>query len=126
MAERQPVQMHPVQRHRVYEHERAEGHKVLVDRLWPRGISKADEPWDEWSKEVAPSTELRKWYGHDVERWDEFVRRYHAELAEPPASEALAHLRELAASGGLALLTATRDVEHSAAQVLAEELAGEG
>lgn len=113
-----------VEVHRVYEHELAGGHKVLVDRLWPRGISKADEPWDEWLKDVAPSTDLRKWYGHDVERFDEFVRRYRSELEEPPASDALAHLRGLAAEGPLALLTATRDVEHSAAHVLETELAG--
>lgn len=112
--------------HRVYEHEEVRGHKVLVDRLWPRGISKATEPWDEWLKDVAPSSDLRKWYGHDVDRWGEFVQRYRAELADAPASDALEHLRSLDADGSLVLLTATRDVEHSAAQVLQGELGGSG
>lgn len=116
----------PVELHRVYEHEELIGHKVLVDRLWPRGISKASEPWDEWLREAAPSTELRKWYSHDVDRWDEFEQRYRVELAEPPASNALAHLRDLADDGGLVLLTATRDVEHSAARVLRDEIAASG
>ncbi|MFN8105674.1 MAG: DUF488 family protein [Acidimicrobiia bacterium] len=101
-------------------------HRILVDRLWPRGIAKADATWEEWAKDVAPSTELRRWYGHDVERWDEFVTRYRAELAEAPASDALAHLEELAAAGKLVLLTATKDVEHSAAWVLEHTIADKG
>ena len=64
------------------------GYRVLVDRLWPRGITKAEAALDEWLKDVAPSTELRRWYGHDVERFDEFARRYRAELRRPPASVA--------------------------------------
>lgn len=116
------VEAHKVEVHRVYEHDRIGGRKVLVDRLWPRGIAKADEPWDEWLKDVAPSTELRKWYGHDVDRFDEFVGRYRSELGEAPASEALGHLRALAEDGPLALMTATRDVDHSAARVLEQEL----
>lgn len=115
-----------VEVHRVYEHEDIEGHKVLVDRLWPRGISKAAEPWDEWLKDVAPSNDLRKWYGHDVERWDEFARRYRAELTEQPTADAFEHLRSLEGDGDLVLLTATRDVEHSAARVLQGELAESG
>lgn len=101
-------------------------HRILVDRLWPRGIAKADATWEEWAKDVAPSTELRRWYGHDVERWDEFVTRYRAELAEGPASDALAQLEELAAAGKLVLLTATKDVEHSAAWVLEHTIADKG
>lgn len=101
-------------------------HRILVDRLWPRGIAKAAATWEEWAKDVAPSTELRRWYGHDVERWDEFVTRYRAELAQPPASDALARLEELAAAGKLVLLTATKDVEHSAAWVLEHTIADKG
>lgn len=99
------------------------GALVLVDRLWPRGVSKEKAWWDEWLKAVAPSTDLRKWYGHDVDRFDDFVERYRGELSRPPASEALAHLGELAEAGTLTLVTATHDVEHSAAQVLHDELA---
>ncbi|HEY9565297.1 MAG TPA: DUF488 family protein [Nocardioides sp.] len=94
------------------------GYRVLVDRLWPRGVSKAEASLDEWLKDVAPSTELRRWYGHDVARFDEFAHRYRAELQLPPASDAVRHLIELAQAGTLTLLTATRDVEHSAARVL--------
>jgi uncharacterized protein YeaO (DUF488 family) len=92
---------------------------VLVDRLWPRGLSKSDAPFETWCKDVAPSTDLRKWYGHDPERFAEFRRRYLAELQEPPASHALAQLRS---EPHLVLLTATKDVAISAATVLAQAL----
>ena len=85
-----------------------DGTRVLIDRIWPRGLAKARAALDEWSKEIAPSTELRKWYGHDPERFEEFGRRYQAELAEPERAGALAHLRELASGRGVTLLTATR------------------
>jgi uncharacterized protein YeaO (DUF488 family) len=98
--------------------------RVLVDRLWPRGIAKATAPFDEWLKEVAPSTELRRWYGHDPAKFETFASRYRAELAQPPAGEALARLRALAAKGGVVLVTATRDVEHSGAEVLFDALLG--
>ena len=101
---------------------RGDGTRVLVDRLWPRGLAKAKADIDEWCKQVAPSTELRKWYNHDPERFDEFVRRYHAELKEPDRSKALAHLRELATDRTLTLLTATKQPEISEAEVLAEML----
>ena len=94
------------------------GYRVLVDRLWPRGISKARAALDEWCRDVAPSTELRQWYGHDPDRFEEFVQRYRAELEVEPAATALAHLQDLAARGSLTLLTATRDVDRSAAAVL--------
>jgi uncharacterized protein YeaO (DUF488 family) len=97
--------------------------RVLVDRLWPRGMSKADAPFGEWLKEVAPSTELRRWYGHDVSRFREFARRYRTELRAPPASIAVNHLIDLARSHPVTLVTATRDVEHSAARVLGTFLA---
>jgi len=96
------------------------GYRVLVDRLWPRGITKADAALDEWLKDAAPSTDLRRWYGHDVERFEEFARRYRAELRRPPASMAVDHLVELARTDTITLLTATRDVDHSGARVLHE------
>lgn len=109
---------------RVYdEHDRpGAGHRVLVDRLWPRGMAKADAWWDEWPKEVAPSTELRRWYGHDVGRFDEFERRYRAEMRQPPANDTIDRLAAIAVEDGLTLLTATRDVDHSGARVLRDEL----
>jgi uncharacterized protein YeaO (DUF488 family) len=100
------------------------GYRVLVDRLWPRGIRREDAHLHEWAKDVAPSDELRRWYGHEVERFPTFARRYRAELGRPPASEALARLAERARGEPVTLLTATRDVEHSGARVLAEELTG--
>jgi uncharacterized protein YeaO (DUF488 family) len=104
---------------RVYDHLPATGaHRVLVDRLWPRGIAKADAPIDEWAKDLAPTTELRRWYGHDPAKFDEFARRYRDELRRPPARDALAQLRSKAKGTPVALVTATRDVEHSGAAVL--------
>lgn len=100
----------------------AEGYRVLVDRLWPRAMSKATLQFDEWAKDVAPSTELRRWYGHDPSRFDEFSRRYHAELTKAPAASAVTSILEAARGGLLVLLTATRDVEHSGAAVLARHL----
>ncbi|WP_441248622.1 DUF488 domain-containing protein [Kitasatospora sp. McL0602] len=103
-----------------------EGPRVLVDRLWPRGLSKADAGYDEWLRDLAPSTELRRWYAHEPDRYPEFRRRYRAELAAPAAAEPLRHLRELAAAGPLTLLTASRAVELSNAAVLAELLDEQG
>jgi uncharacterized protein YeaO (DUF488 family) len=108
---------------RVYE-EPAEqdGDRVLVDRIWPRGLRKDAAQLDEWAKEVAPSAELRTWYGHDPAKFSEFRRRYTAELAEPGPQAALRRLRELAAAGPVTLLTATRDISISQAAVLADLL----
>lgn len=106
---------------RVYEDSgrRAGDHRVLVDRLWPRGVKKEALDLDEWNKDVAPSADLRRWYGHDPDRFAEFERRYRAELADPPADDQVARLKKLAGSSGrLVLLTATRDVEISGAAVL--------
>ena len=100
----------------------ADGHRVLVDRLWPRGLSKGAAALDEWAKAVAPSDELRRWYGHEPDRFTAFRERYGAELQAPERADVLAHLRQLADSGPLTQLTATRDVEHSQAAVLAERL----
>jgi uncharacterized protein YeaO (DUF488 family) len=99
--------------------------RVLVDRLWPRGVSKDRAALDEWCKEVAPSTDLRKWYAHDPEKFDEFSRRYIAELTERPEQRAaLNHLRELARQRPLILLTASRLVDISEAAVLAGLIRG--
>jgi uncharacterized protein YeaO (DUF488 family) len=97
----------------------ADGHRVLVDRLWPRGVSKSAAALDEWVKAVAPSDELRRWYGHEPDKFAAFRERYVVELQAPERADALAHLRHLVDSGPLTLLTATRDVEHSEAAVLA-------
>jgi uncharacterized protein YeaO (DUF488 family) len=106
---------------RVYDSpEPGDGRRVLVDRLWPRGVTKSAV--DEWAKAVAPSTELREWYGHQPEKFPAFRERYLEELEAPERSDALAHLRDLAGSGPVTLLTATRGVEHSQAAVLAEWL----
>lgn len=101
-------------------------HRVLVDRLWPRGLTKTSVDFDEWEKDVAPSTELRRWYGHDPGRFAEFARRYRAELAGEPGASAVSKLRKLAASRRLVLLTATRDVGHSGAAVLQAVVVGPG
>lgn len=97
---------------------------VLVDRLWPRGISKDEAPFDRWAKDVAPSAGLRKWYGHVPERFTEFVRRYREELAQSPAKEALAALRSEAGAKGVVLVTATKDLDRSGAAVLRDVLVG--
>jgi uncharacterized protein YeaO (DUF488 family) len=99
-----------------------DGARVLVDRIWPRGMTKERADLDEWCKQVAPSTALRTWYSHDPERFDEFARRYRQELTEPERAEALAHLRGLATDRTLTLLTATKDADISEAAVLASLL----
>jgi uncharacterized protein YeaO (DUF488 family) len=96
-----------------------DGARVLVDRVWPRGMRKDAALLDEWAKDVAPSTGLRTWYGHDPAKFDEFRRRYIAELAEDAPHAALGRLHALAAAGPVTLLTATRDIGHSQAAVLA-------
>lgn len=93
-------------------------HRVLVDRLWPRGLAKAAVDHDEWAKDVAPSAELRRWYGHLPERFEEFARRYRQELDGPDAQDEVARLAGVARRQRLVLLTATRDVPHSGAAVL--------
>lgn len=95
------------------------GARVLVDRIWPRGLRKSDAQLDEWCKTIAPSTELRKWYSHDPDRYEEFAHRYQEELKEPEHAEALKRLREMARHRGLTLLTASKAVDISQASVLA-------
>lgn len=99
-----------------------DGYRVLVDRLWPRGVSKEKLKLDEWMKDVAPSPGLRKWYGHEPEKWKEFQRRYRAELGEPAAKELVQKLAARARRGKVTLLTGARDAEHSDAAVLAAML----
>ena len=96
-----------------------DGARVLVDRVWPRGMRKDAARLDEWAKDVAPTTGLRTWYQHDPAKFGEFRRRYTAELAAPGAREALDRLRALAADRPVTLLTATRDLDLSQAAVLA-------
>lgn len=100
----------------------ADGHRVLVDRLWPRGVSRADPRLDSWLPEVAPSPGLRSWYGHRLAAFAEFTRRYREELRSPAWARPLAQLEELHGMGPVTLITATRDIDHSAARVLHEWL----
>lgn len=98
----------------------SDGQRVLVDRLWPRGVRKEDARLDEWLKEIAPSDELRKWFGHDPERWTEFQKRYREELKGK--GEALEQLRALTAKGKVTLLFGAHDEKHNNAVVLADYL----
>ena len=114
---------HEVKVRRVYDEKmQDDGARVLVDRIWPRGLSKERADLHEWCKPIAPSTALRKWYGHEPERFEEFRRRYRAELEEPERAQALQHLRDLAKQGTVTLLTGTKRVDISEAVVLAELL----
>jgi uncharacterized protein YeaO (DUF488 family) len=101
---------------------RADGHRVLVDRLWPRGVKKDSAALDEWRKELAPSDELRKWFAHDPERFGEFAARYQRELRDPAAKKALAELAARAARGTVTLVYGAHDEEHNNAVVLARLL----
>jgi uncharacterized protein YeaO (DUF488 family)/DNA-binding MarR family transcriptional regulator len=117
------VSVHPVRARLVYDDPgEDDGCRVLVDRLWPRGIRKDAESVNQWSVDVAPSSQLRRWYGHKVERFGEFAERYRGELRSGLAAQSLDRLADLASRGPLTLLTANRDVTHSAAAVLAEEI----
>lgn len=97
-----------------------DGKRILVDRLWPRGVKKDNARIDVWAKELAPSTALRKWFGHDPARWDEFRSRYAAELADK--SEELENLRDMARQAPITLVYGARDEEHNDAVVLRELL----
>lgn len=112
---------------RIYEVPKAkDGTRYLVERLWPRGTKKVNLKMDAWLREVAPSSELRRWFGHDLAKWDEFQRRYRAELDENPG--AWEELLEAARQGNVTLLCSARDTEHNNAIVLKayleERLAG--
>jgi uncharacterized protein YeaO (DUF488 family) len=106
---------------RAYEAPAADdGTRILIDRLWPRGVKKADAAIDEWMKEIAPSTELRKWFGHDPERWQEFRRRYRSEIHQHPNE--FDRLRTLAQRGRITLVFSARDEAHNDAVVLKDLL----
>lgn len=108
---------------RVYDKpERGDGLRILVERLWPRGLTKQKARVDVWLKEIAPSHELRRWYGHDPERWTEFQRRYRAELRENKV--VLKELKQMTAGETATLLFAARDTERNSAVVLQRVLAG--
>ena len=108
---------------RVYEApEASDGFRVLVDRLWPRGMAKERAALNLWMKDMAPSTELRRWFGHDPKRWKEFQTRYRAELKEHDTD--LAQLRSQARKGTVTLLFGARDIEHNEAVVLRNVLVG--
>ena len=98
----------------------SDGVRILVDRLWPRGVKKADAGISQWLQEIAPSNGLRKWFGHDPVHWEEFRRRYKAELAKK--RELVGQLRALAAKGRLTLVHSAHDEAHNQAVVLRETL----
>jgi uncharacterized protein YeaO (DUF488 family) len=97
-----------------------DGMRVLVDRLWPRGLRKSEAAIDRWLKEVAPSSELRRWFGHDPRKWDEFRRKYRVELSG--GGDLLRELRQAAQEGPLTLVYSARDQEHNQAVVLRDVL----
>ncbi len=101
-----------------------DGQRILVDRLWPRGLAKDKAHIDHWAKEIAPSDALRRWFGHDPAKWEEFRRRYREELRQN--ADALAELRRLIGGGPATLLYAAHDTEHNNAVVLREVLAAAG
>ena len=112
-----------VQVRRVYDDARDDdGFRVLVDRLWPRGVIMTRAALDEWCKDVAPSTRLRQWYDHDPDKFSEFGRRYRVELKQVTRGRALQHLRDLTVNHRVTLLTATKDPDISEAAVLARVL----
>jgi uncharacterized protein YeaO (DUF488 family) len=100
--------------------EHADGYRVLIDRIWPRGVSKEDARLDEWARELAPSSELRRWFSHDPAKFDRFRSRYRDELADH--EDKLRELRRRARRGTLTLVYSARDTEHNDAVVLAELL----
>lgn len=113
----------PIEIQRVYDDPPpGSAYRVLVDRIWPRGVSKASLDLDEWCRDVAPSNELRKWFGHDPDKWDEFRQRYKEELATH--KDDLDRLREKAQSRNLILLYSARDTERNQAVVLRDVLEG--
>lgn len=112
-----------VQIKRVYDAvQDTDGYRVLVDRLWPRGVAKADLTHDLWCKELAPSTELRKWFGHDVARWPQFCDKYRQELQAPEQQHRIKHIITSAQGQRITLLYSAKDQEHNQAVVLAGEI----
>ena len=111
---------------RIYEApEERDGRRVLVDRIWPRGISKEEARLDDWMKELAPSDELRKWFGHDEEKWSGFVERYKKELQAPQKEKTLKKIAGWADEQTVTLLFGARDEQHNQARVLQDVLSDE-
>ena len=100
--------------------ENDDGKRILIDRLWPRGVSKVEARIDEWMKDLAPSTELRQWFGHDTDKWEEFRKRYKKELASPEGTRLLEDIARRARSGPITLVYGAKDTEHNNAKVLEE------
>jgi uncharacterized protein YeaO (DUF488 family) len=100
----------------------ADGHRVLVDRLWPRGVRRDAIAIDAWMKEIGPSDELRRWFGHDAARWEEFAARYRDELRRPPAAELVGDLVAQAKRGTVTLVYSAKDELHNQAVVLRDHL----
>lgn len=100
-----------------------DGYRVLVDRVWPRGRTREELAIDEWARDLGPSTRLRKWFGHDPARWDEFRTRYGEELAAPAQAAALDRLADRARGGSVTLVYGARDRERNQAVVIAQEIA---
>ncbi len=118
-----------IETQRVYDKEQKDGYRILVDRIWPRGIQKEELSADLWLKDIAPSTELRKWFGHDPEKWEEFKRRYFRELDSAPAKGRtlgekgdITTILNRAKESDIVLLYAAKDREHNNAVALKEYL----
>ncbi len=104
---------------RVYEEpEEVDGERILVDRIWPRGLSKEKARLSDWRKELAPSNDLRKWFGHDPERWEEFKERYRAELEEAGKVEEVREISDMAEEGNVTLVFGAKDTEYNNARAL--------
>jgi uncharacterized protein YeaO (DUF488 family) len=98
----------------------ADGKRILIDRLWPRGVTKVEAGIDEWLKELSPSTELRKWFSHDPQKWEEFRKKYIKELAVPEKEAILAGIARTAQHSDVTLIYSAKDTEHSDVKVLEE------
>ena len=116
----------PIAIKRAYEAASAkDGYRVLVDALWPRGMTKGQLKIDAWMRGIAPSASLRKWYGHDPEKWEEFRKKYRGEISRPPRKALLDELVDRACKGQVTLVFGARDAERSNATVLAEVIRSE-
>ena len=98
----------------------SDGKRILIDRLWPRGVTKAEAGIDEWLKELGPSTELRKWFGHDPQKWEEFRKKYIKELSAPDKEALLVGIARAAQHGDVTLIYSAKDTEHNDVIVLEE------
>jgi len=116
--------MHPIKIKRIYDnYAKKDGHRVLVDRIWPRGVSKEDARLDEWAKDIAPSEKLRKWFDHEPDKFDEFSEKYRKELKDQ--NDKLDEIRDMAQEKIVTLLYGAKDEEHNQAVVLAQVLRDE-